>query len=102
MVKSMVAEYILMQLYYFFIADRDSAFAFLNKIERTISKDKQAVVRVRTGQIELRLMHKDSKDRCVDIQIVRVLIMSSLRFIFMVLHNCISSFGCVNKENICV
>lgn len=58
--------------YICFIADRDAAFTFLNKIERTISKDKQAVVRLRTGQIELRLMHKDSKDRCVDIQIVRV------------------------------
>ncbi|CAG9537593.1 unnamed protein product [Cercopithifilaria johnstoni] len=57
-----------------FIKNRDAAFAFLNKIERTISKDKQAVVRVRTGQIELRLMHKDSKDRCVDIQIVRKMI----------------------------
>ncbi|VDN83720.1 unnamed protein product [Brugia pahangi] len=53
---------------------RDAAFAFLNKIERTISKEKQAVVRVRTGQIELRLMHKDSKDRCVDIQVVRKMI----------------------------
>ncbi|MCP9261346.1 26S proteasome non-ATPase regulatory subunit 13 [Dirofilaria immitis] len=55
-----------------FVKNRDAAFTFLSKIERTISKDKQAVVRVRTGQIELRLMHKDSKDRCVDIQIVRV------------------------------
>ncbi|EJD73702.1 hypothetical protein LOAG_18889 [Loa loa] len=57
-----------------FVKNRDAAFTFLNKIERTISKDKQAVVRVRTGQIELRLMHKDSKDRCVDIQIVRKMI----------------------------
>ncbi|VDM08517.1 unnamed protein product [Wuchereria bancrofti] len=57
-----------------FVKNRDAAFAFLNKIERTISKDKQAVVRVRTGQIELRLMHKDCKDRCVDIQVVRKMI----------------------------
>lgn len=61
-----------MQLGNLLVSGRDSAFAFLSKIERTILKDKQAVVRVRTGQIELRLMHKDSKDRCVDIQIVRV------------------------------
>ncbi|VDM95421.1 unnamed protein product [Thelazia callipaeda] len=52
-----------------FRKNKDAAFDFLNKIEKTISKDKQAMVRVRTGQIELRLMHKDSKDRCIDIQI---------------------------------
>uniref|UniRef100_A0A0R3RTP3 26S proteasome non-ATPase regulatory subunit 13 n=1 Tax=Elaeophora elaphi TaxID=1147741 RepID=A0A0R3RTP3_9BILA len=61
-----------------FMKNRDAAFAFLNKIEKTISKDKQAVVRVRTGQIELRLMHKDSKDRCVDIQIETQVLLDEL------------------------
>lgn len=58
----------------FFFIDKESAYEFLKKIEKTVCKDKAAVVRVWTGQIELRLMHKDKADRCVDIQIIRVVV----------------------------
>ncbi|VDN53289.1 unnamed protein product [Dracunculus medinensis] len=60
--------------YIFVRKDKESAYEFLKKIEKTVCKDKAAVVRVWTGQIELRLMHKDKADRCVDIQIIRKLI----------------------------
>uniref|UniRef100_A0A914ZN95 26S proteasome non-ATPase regulatory subunit 13 n=2 Tax=Parascaris univalens TaxID=6257 RepID=A0A914ZN95_PARUN len=57
-----------------FIKNKESAYEFLSKIEKTVSKDKQAVVRVWTGQIELRLLHKDKAERCVDIQLIRQMV----------------------------
>ncbi|VDK48873.1 unnamed protein product [Anisakis simplex] len=57
-----------------FIKDKEAAYEYLNKIEKIVSKDKQAVIRVRSGQIELRLLHKDSAERCVDIQLVREMV----------------------------
>ncbi|MFH4980854.1 hypothetical protein AB6A40_007563 [Gnathostoma spinigerum] len=57
-----------------FAKDKESAYEFLGKIEKTVNRDKNAVIRVRTGLIELRLAHKDKADRCVDIQLVRKMI----------------------------
>lgn len=60
-----------------FKTDKANAYEFLSKIEKTVQKDKQAVVRVHTGQIELKLAHKDANDRCLDIQNIRAMIEST-------------------------
>ncbi|XGW12100.1 hypothetical protein V3C99_013073 [Haemonchus contortus] len=57
---------------YIFEKDKEAAYEFLAKIEKTVSKDKVALARIHAGQIELRLNHKDGNDRLVDIKKVRV------------------------------
>ncbi|KAK6051952.1 hypothetical protein COOONC_10543 [Cooperia oncophora] len=66
---------------YIFEKDKEAAYEFLAKIEKTVSKDKTvrdclkvALARIHAGQIELRLNHKDGNDRLVDIKKVRDLI----------------------------
>ncbi|KAK5972776.1 26S proteasome non-ATPase regulatory subunit 13 [Trichostrongylus colubriformis] len=59
---------------YIFEKDKEAAYEFLAKIEKTVSKDKVALARIHAGQIELRLNHKDGNDRLVDIKKVRDLI----------------------------
>ncbi|ETN73918.1 PCI domain protein [Necator americanus] len=53
---------------FIFGKDKEAAYDFLSKIEKTVNKDKIALARVHAGQIELRLNHKDSGDRLVDIK----------------------------------
>ncbi|WKX95826.1 hypothetical protein Q1695_012347 [Nippostrongylus brasiliensis] len=57
-----------------FAQNKEAAYEFLAKIEKTVSKDKVALARIHAGQIELRLNHKDGNDRLVDIKKVRELI----------------------------
>ena len=55
-------------------SDQEKAFEFLAKIERAVSKEKLAAIRIHVGQIKLRLEQKDKYDRCVDIARVRDMI----------------------------
>ncbi|CAD6197708.1 unnamed protein product [Caenorhabditis auriculariae] len=48
-----------------------------SKIEKAVTKDKVAIARLHTGQIELRLLHKDQNDQIVDIKLIRELIDST-------------------------
>ncbi|VDO60642.1 unnamed protein product [Heligmosomoides polygyrus] len=57
-----------------FATNKEAAYEFLAKIEKTVTKDKVATARIHAGQIELRLNHKDANDRLVDIKKVRELI----------------------------
>uniref|UniRef100_A0A1I7WRL6 26S proteasome non-ATPase regulatory subunit 13 n=1 Tax=Heterorhabditis bacteriophora TaxID=37862 RepID=A0A1I7WRL6_HETBA len=71
---------------FIFSQKKESAYEFLNKIEKTVFKDKVSVARVHTGQIELRLNHKDASDRLVDIKKVRVCgIIGKLVFLYITL-----------------
>lgn len=54
------------------LEDRKEAFEFLSKIETIVKRDKQALIRVWAGQIELHLMNKDSAGKCIDIAQIRV------------------------------
>ncbi|KAI6242948.1 26S proteasome non-ATPase regulatory subunit 13 [Aphelenchoides fujianensis] len=47
---------------------------FLEKIEKTVKRDKQAHVRVYAAQIELHLKNKDANGKCVDVGNVRNMI----------------------------
>ncbi|KIH69378.1 PCI domain protein [Ancylostoma duodenale] len=62
---------------YIFDQNKEAAYEFLSKIEKTVNKDKIALARVHAGQIELRLNHKDASDRLVDIKKVRDMIEST-------------------------
>jgi len=57
-----------------FEKDTKAAFGFLDAIEKTVKRDKQAQIRVWSGQIELHLMNKDKGGKCVDIASVRDMI----------------------------
>lgn len=57
---------------YVFGKNHQEAYDFLVKIGKTVQKDKIATARLHTGEIELRLLHKDSQDRVVDIAKIRV------------------------------
>uniref|UniRef100_A0A0K0DDD5 26S proteasome non-ATPase regulatory subunit 13 n=1 Tax=Angiostrongylus cantonensis TaxID=6313 RepID=A0A0K0DDD5_ANGCA len=59
---------------YIFNQNKEAAYDFLAKIEKTVSKDKVALARIHAGQIELRLNHKDEGERLIDIKKVRDLI----------------------------
>jgi hypothetical protein len=54
------------------LLDPTEALEFLSKIEKTVHRDKQALVRVWSGQIELRLLNKDNSGKCIDISTIRV------------------------------
>ncbi|VDO37270.1 unnamed protein product [Haemonchus placei] len=54
---------------YIFEKDKEAAYEFLAKIEKTVSKDKVALARIHAGQIELRLNHKDGNDRSLSTQV---------------------------------
>lgn len=54
--------------------DPTEAFEFLQKIEKTVKRDKEAHVRVWAGQIELHLMNKDKNGSCIDIATTRDMI----------------------------
>ncbi|GMR36487.1 hypothetical protein PMAYCL1PPCAC_06682, partial [Pristionchus mayeri] len=69
-----LAEIIIPIANYIFTKDREAAFAFLDKMGRTVKKDVQAKIRVDVGQIKLRLDNKDKNERCIDIDTVRGLI----------------------------
>ncbi|CAJ0608285.1 unnamed protein product [Cylicocyclus nassatus] len=59
---------------YIFDQNKENAYEFLAKIEKTVNKDKVALARIHAGQIDLRLNHKDAGDRLVDIKKVRDMI----------------------------
>jgi len=50
------------------------AFEFLANIEKAVKRDKQALVRVWSGQIELHLSNKDKNGKCIDISNIRDMI----------------------------
>uniref|UniRef100_A0A0N5AG69 26S proteasome non-ATPase regulatory subunit 13 n=1 Tax=Syphacia muris TaxID=451379 RepID=A0A0N5AG69_9BILA len=60
--------------YVFNKIDRNAGFEFLSSIERSIERDKEAMVRLKSGEIELRLMNKDSHERCLSIHEIRQMI----------------------------
>ncbi|VDM69591.1 unnamed protein product [Strongylus vulgaris] len=62
---------------FIFDQNKENAYEFLAKIEKTVNKDKVALARVHAGQIDLRLNHKDAGDRLVDIKKVRDMIEST-------------------------
>ncbi|CAJ0945614.1 unnamed protein product, partial [Mesorhabditis belari] len=62
---------------FLFTTDKPEAFNFLEKIEKTVAKDKQATIRLHTAQIELRLNNKDQNECCLDIQKVRGMLEST-------------------------
>ena len=57
-----------------FQSDRQAALDFLQKVKDTVKKDKQAVIRISSGIIELMLANKDAKGAVIDITEVRQLI----------------------------
>lgn len=52
--------------------DRNEGFEFLSGIARSVERDKAAMVRLKSGEIELRLMNSDAHDRCLSIHEIRV------------------------------
>uniref|UniRef100_A0A7E4VK51 26S proteasome non-ATPase regulatory subunit 13 n=1 Tax=Panagrellus redivivus TaxID=6233 RepID=A0A7E4VK51_PANRE len=57
-----------------FAKNKDAAFEFLAGIQKTVKKDKQALIRVNSGIIELHLNNKTPAGGCVDIKLIRSLI----------------------------
>ncbi|VDD91666.1 unnamed protein product [Enterobius vermicularis] len=63
-----VAKYIFNKI------DRNEGFEFLSGIARSVERDKAAMVRLKSGEIELRLMNSDAHDRCLSIHEIREMI----------------------------
>ncbi|KAH7702691.1 PCI domain containing protein [Aphelenchoides avenae] len=57
-----------------FKKDKKAAFDFLEGIRKVVSKDKEASVRVSTGEIELHLADRDAEGKVADITLVRKLV----------------------------
>ncbi|KAI6172025.1 26S proteasome non-ATPase regulatory subunit 13 [Aphelenchoides besseyi] len=57
-----------------FEKNHEEAFEFINKIEKTVRRDKQALVRAYAAQIELHLNNKDPTGKCIDINNIRNMI----------------------------
>ncbi|KAI6227921.1 26S proteasome non-ATPase regulatory subunit 13 [Aphelenchoides besseyi] len=57
-----------------FEKNHEEAFEFLGKIEKTVRRDKQALVRAYAAQIELHLSNKDPSGKCIDINNIRNMI----------------------------
>ncbi|CAJ0587129.1 unnamed protein product, partial [Mesorhabditis spiculigera] len=54
-----------------FAKERPAAFKFLESLETAVSKEKQALIRLRTAQIDFHLLNKDQSECCLDIQKAR-------------------------------
>ncbi|CAI5443758.1 unnamed protein product [Caenorhabditis angaria] len=51
--------------------DKKKGIEFLQKIQKVVAKDRIAVARLHTGEIELRLSHKGKNDQIVDLKAIR-------------------------------
>ncbi|KAH7730096.1 PCI domain containing protein [Aphelenchoides avenae] len=57
-----------------FKKNKKAAFVFLEGIRKVVTKDKEASVRVSTGEIELHLANRDAEGKVADITLVRNLV----------------------------
>ncbi|CAB3404036.1 unnamed protein product [Caenorhabditis bovis] len=62
---------------FIYVKDKKKGIEFLEKIGKIVAKDKVAVARIHTGEIEFRLTNKDKNDQIVDLKKIRDLIDST-------------------------